>query len=287
MFAIINEINMKTLLQFFIILFALSLQNTAFSQDIYIRDKPIPCLNKKFSIIVHIVRDSFGLPGIPEMMVEENIETLNKDFEPMCVSFEVCEFRYIDNFQYDTLELARNEWAELQTIYHQENRINLFLVTTIDTDNPSVICGFANLEGITKTQDGGIVMLKSCIGADFRSLSHEMGHYFGLLHTFEGQGVELVDGSNCTVVGDLICDTPADPYMPGQNLENFINIDVDGDGKLECRFINGARDANGEYYRPDVGNIMSYYPDECKCGFTKDQFAKMAEVCLSAPDKMW
>jgi hypothetical protein len=42
---------------------------------------------------------------------------------------------------------------------------------------------------------------------------HEMGHYFGLPHTFEyfdKPDRELPDGSNCSVAGDRFCDTPAD-----------------------------------------------------------------------------
>lgn len=284
MFAIINEINMKTLLQFFIILFALSSYNPAFGQDLYTRDQPIECLNKKFSIVAHIVRDTFGLPNITEMTISENIERLNRDFEPMCVAFEICEFRYIDNFQYDTLDVdpnGLNEWEEMQVKYHEQNRINIFFATEIIINDPTFQCGFATQDGITQVHNGGIVMLKSCIDADSKAISHEMGHYFGLLNTFEGQGAELVDGSNCTTIGDLLCDTAADPFIAGQAPSSYVDVG------LGCRFINQTLDANGEYYRPDVGNIMSNYQDECRCSFTNDQFAKMAEVCLNAPDKMW
>ena len=53
----------------------------------------------------------------------------------------------------------------------------------------------------------------------------------------------------------------------------------------QCEFIFPALDANGEYYQPDVGNIMSAYP--CKCGFTREQYLKMAEVYFSSSVKQF
>ena len=46
---------------------------------------------------------------------------------------------------------------------------------------------------------------------------HEMGHFFGLLHTHGYSNTvktdEFVDGSNCNEAGDYFCDTPADPRL--------------------------------------------------------------------------
>ncbi len=48
---------------------------------------------------------------------------------------------------------------------------------------------------------------------DGATIAHEMGHYFGLLHTHEtANGTELVNGTNCGTAGDLLCDTPADGF---------------------------------------------------------------------------
>jgi len=109
------------------------------------------------------------------------------------------------------------------------------------------------------------------------TLTHEMGHMFGLLHTFEGNGIELVNGSNCETEGDLICDTPADPFVEGDDMSLYIGED--------CEFISIKLDSNFQYYQPDVGNIMSYYP--CSCGFTRGQYLKMAETFLNSDPKMW
>lgn len=82
-----------------------------------------------------------------------------------------------------------------------------------------------------------------------QTLAHELGHNFGLYHTFSTFGhpitQELVNGANCDTTGDLVCDTPADPY-PQSSFDS-------------CRYTGTATDANGDPYQPDVFNIMSYY----------------------------
>ena len=238
--------------------------SSSFSQT----KQKLPCLDRKFTIIVHIVRDSLGQPNITETDISSAISVVNQDFSPICVSFEICEFRYIDNFQYDILD-EQNEVPELEIKYHEKNRINMYLVQNTSSGNSFAMSTIGDLDG------GGIVIVKI---SGPRVYSHEMGHYFGLPHTFAGSG-ELVDGSNCSTTGDLICDTPADPFIDGTDGENYVDAN--------CRFIDMQQDANGDYYTPDVGNIMSYYPDRCKCGFTYDQFWIMANTYLNSNPKMW
>lgn len=239
--------------------------------------EPLPCLDKKFTIVVHILKDSVGETTITEALILAAIDSLNSNFSPICVSFEVCEFKIIDNFQYDDIRWDP-EWDEMIVKYHEQNRINMFFVTSMDSYGA---CGKATLAGIANMENGGIVILKdpSCSAATSKTITHEMGHYFGLSHTFEGSGIELVDGSNCTTEGDEVCDTPGDPFVEGENVATY----VDGN----CRFISMKKDANGDFYDPIVGNTMSYYPNTCACGFTPEQFVKMANTYLNSNPKMW
>lgn len=232
----------------------------------------IPCVDKTFSVVAHIFKDTFGLTTITEPEILEIFKKVNLDFAPICVSFEVCEFQYHDNYQYDMHERPL-DWQEMQNLYHVNKRVNFYYVKNINV--PAATCGYAGLAGIGDLFDNGIVIQKtgSCCGITSKTHSHELGHYFGLEHTFMDGGTnELVDGSNCATAGDGICDTPADPFDNASAVSAWVN---------NCRFINTGKDANNEYYDPIVGNIMSYYPDECACGFTDDQFRKMAATYLS------
>jgi hypothetical protein len=247
--------------------------------------KQLPCIDKKFSVVVHIFKDSLGSPGVKESDIVANLAGVNAYFSKICVSFEVCEFRYIDNFLYDQSTISSGDyWQQVQQLYNVNNRINIYYVTDI---SPSA-AGIADLGGICNMSSGGIRVNKQSV-LNNRVLVHEMGHYFGLKHTFvETRTTELVDGSNSLTTADEIEDTPADPYIPSDMLlmGTYINFDP----KRECEFIYKtmpfAVDANGMFYAPLVGNIMSYYPGSCDCGFTDGQYLKMAATYLSNP-KMW
>ncbi len=222
----------------------------------------LPCLDKRFSVQVHIVLDSLGEANITETDIEEQFNSINGDFDDICVSFEVCDFNYIENFQWDTMEEAGNyQWNQMLDAHHQDFRINVFYIEFIEDG----AAGFAGLGAINVTDGNGICMTKAG-GAG--TLLHEMGHYWGLEHTFStDNGAELADGSNCATAGDLICDTPADPYVdPGES----------SDYETNCIFVSQLTDANGDFYDPDVGNIMSYY--DCACHFSYDQYNAMADL---------
>lgn len=251
------------------------------AQTYHTQEAPLPCLNKDFSVVVHVVRDTFGNLNINTDEINDRIVVLNELFKPICTRFVVCDLRFIDNFQYDDVA-DMEEWEEMLVKYHQPHRINLFFVRSSFGGQQE--CGFATPGGIRDVQSGGILVQKfDCIATGRHTLPHLMGHYFGLLHTFQGNGTELVNGSNCSTEGDEICDTPADPYREGQPLQSYL------DPRIPCRFTFQGQDANDEYYRPDVGNLMSYYydPMECRCAFSHHQFLRMANNYLDAPAKMW
>jgi hypothetical protein len=213
-----------------------------------------------------------GAPGILEVDIETMVDAIKPFWEPICVDFEICEFRYIDNFQYDD-HIQATETPQMQMEHNEDYRINIYFVTATDVD-----ASYATGGGISIMDGGGIVMLKD---AGFMTLAHEMGHYFGLPHTFEGAGMigaELVDGSNCLTAGDGICDTPADPYIDPGDETTYLDVNT-------CEYTFMGQDANGDYYTPLVSNIMSYY-HSCKCNFTYGQYQKMVETYYINPG-MW
>ncbi len=243
--------------------------------------KRLPCIDKKFSVVVHVFRDSLGNLGVNELDIKKNMDVVNKYFSKICVSFEVCEFRIIDNFLYDPSTIGRYDyWKHVQQLYNVKNRINLYYVSSITGDES----GMTEIGAICKTDSFGIRVDKKSVNSN-RVLVHQMGHYFGLKHTFEDSRTkELADGSNSLITADEIEDTPADPYIPADKtlLQTYINFD----NKRKCEYIYNAMDSKGKYYAPLVGNIMSHYPEMCDCGFTDGQYLKMAETYMSNP-KMW
>lgn len=85
-----------------------------------------------------------------------------------------------------------------------------------------------------------------------RSISHEVGHCLGLLHTFEtAGGIERIDGIGCSSLGDRVCDTQADPYAYF-NTACFSN--------MGCIYTGSCLDpAFATHFTPPYNNIMSYW----------------------------
>jgi hypothetical protein len=113
-----------------------------------------------------------------------------------------------------------------------------------------------------------------------RSLSHLLGSFFGLFPTHEtlANGIELVDGSNCEIAGDLICDTPADE-LGGSN------------GRIgNCQIIMDDQKQQVETsltYEVPLCNLMSTYTSSCDMQFTREQFNRMLLIMKTGRSYLW
>lgn len=237
----------------------------------------LPCLDKEFSIFVHVIEDSLGNGGISATSIREQVEEMNVLFAPICTRFSVCNVEYYPTYQFKNI-WKPDQVVEMEKRYFVKHVINLFV---IESQNlvAGEFCGFGRHLGINNPYSGSIFVYKNCLQPT--TIAHQLGHYFGLLHTWTGSGIELVDGSNCATEGDQICDTPADPFDPEVEFPPYL-----GQDRENCLFVYPETDANGEYYRPDVGNIMSAYQD-CYCGFTRQQLELMAKNYLVSSTKKW
>lgn len=93
--------------------------------------------------------------------------------------------------------------------------------------------------------------------------THEIGHYLGLYHTFQGG----CDTGTCDTSGDLVCDTPAE------------NTATSGcpEGKDTCP-------ATG---LDPIHNYMDYSTDACYTNFTTGQDTRMNQQVLAYTTRSW
>jgi hypothetical protein len=238
------------------------------------------CYGKKFSVAVHLIEDSSGNTNISQAMIDADLDVLNSQFSPMCISFNVCSTYYHPNLRSDTVNLANNiKNKEISTLYHVPSAINIYYVEKIIS--PYQDCSYApqgsESEPLSTPTRDAIFIQKSCSNGGKAILS-SMGHYFGLYHTSDTiNGVELADGSNCKTAGDLICDTPGDPFI--HNTTTTDNV---------CNLDPPIKDINDHYYTPDFCNIMSYYSNPCdSLHFTVGQYNRMLEIIEKGRKYLW
>ena len=155
------------------------------------------------------------------------------------------------------------------------NAINVYFPNTIQFGSLAV-SGYAYFPSTLASTNRLFVQASNA--TDLRTFTHELGHYFNLLHTFQGStdpnlaNRELVQGGNCATKGDLVCDTPADPY--GRDSVSL----------LGCSYTGTARDPQNQLYNPSLSNIMSYYPIACGNTFTGGQMNRISGGVLLRTD---
>ncbi|HVX28324.1 MAG TPA: T9SS type A sorting domain-containing protein, partial [Parafilimonas sp.] len=165
--------------------------------------------------------------------------------------------------------------------YQVPNCINVFYMQKINGNNPSCggNCGYGGiaLGGIP----GTYCLIASGNIASGQTISHEVGHCMGLLHTFEpNNGYEDIDGTNSSTSADLIADTPADPYVFKSQNNSCFALSTDG-----CKYAGTCTDPkNQTNYSPPYSNLMSYwwstgcYPS---LAITNDQFSRINSYLLT------
>jgi hypothetical protein len=239
--------------------------------NVHAKNKNLPCINKEFNLYVHVGLDSLGQKLMTEDKIKELLSEANKAFEPICISFNYCKIDYARDYSFNRIK-DEIEVDLLKSRFHKKRRLNLYIVGTIFEPNRN---SYSSPKGITDETNGIIIIPKTGLG-----LIHELGSTFGLLHTFENSlEYEKVDGSNCKTSGDLLCDTPADPF----DINKLYGLYLDT-GK--CKFQFPGTDKNGEYYKTEIGNYMTHY--FCAhCFFTTSQYEIMADTYLKSDFKMW
>ncbi len=138
---------------------------------------------------------------------------------------------------------------------------NIWLVSSIKGEIPPTIfeCGSWQRVGYGGYASAGGGLVVSSLSGPL--VAHEMGHFLSLLHTFQGQNCANAD---CTIDGDLVCDTPPDrstKSSPCNNPENSCNTDT----------ISGP-------FKKDVPDNISNFMDygsPCPSVFTQGQSDRM------------
>lgn len=216
-------------------------------------------------IQVHIVGNDEGNGYYSVSDLFATLCRLNNDFADANLYFYVeDDIYYINNSEY--YDHDYNSGYEMMYKNNVNDRINIYFVNTPMEGN----CGYFSPQG------DAVAISKSCQGDDGTTLTHELGHFLSLPHTFYGwegrtyesdpiraNRQERVNGSNCRTTGDGFCDTPPD-YISD---------------RWQCPYNKTYTDPNGDELNIDGTLFMSYANDECTNRFSQEQMDAMnAEI---------
>ena len=204
-----------------------------------------------------------------------NFVTLNRDFKSLGLQFYLVnkgDLTILNNTNIH--EAPRDFPSEIQAL-KDPKAVNVFVTkNTYEASNGGTILAYYTKEGDHIVEDNSKVGNNS-------TLTHEMGHFFSLPHTFfgweddpydeakhgnpaslttapsYGAKVELMDKSNCSTSADKICDTPPD-----------YNFGYTASG---CNFNKKIRDSNGDTILTMKNNFMSYFSNCTDFAFTEGQ----------------
>jgi hypothetical protein len=214
--------------------------------------------NAEVPVYVHVIQENATTGAVPAQRIADQIAVLNSSFAGTTggnatgISFRLIDTDVTINPDWYPLIVDSAQEAAAKTALREggARALNLYIV------DAGELLGWATFPqqypGGPAT-DGVVVETTSLPGnappyGQGDTATHEVGHWLGLFHTFQG---------GCTPPGDLIADTPAEATS-----------------HFGCPTVDSCPDPGND----PVDNFMSYADDACMHRFTPLQGDRMHEL---------
>lgn len=215
----------------------------------------IPCDSVVYHLnIFNIKNDS--LTYNDEIVFDTILPFLNIVFAPACISFKICKFDTIFDYNYYKMENEQfiNEKDALLNMVYNPYVINVYWNYASTKETFNGIC-------VPRSKQPAIFIANK---ADWRTHSYhyfakQLLRYFGLRNTSSYPGdQELANATNGEFAADSIWDTPADPFFLGNgNAMLMPSLSRRTDSGFHYFYHDSIKDANGDFYNPMINNLMS------------------------------
>lgn len=242
-------------------------------------------------VVVHIIHSN-GEGNISKAQIEDGIKNLNEEFskthadtgnirtafKSIAADVEI-EFRLANKDPNGNctegitrtnsiLTYEATNSVKSLAYWSKDKYLNFWVVNSIGSGTGGTTLGYAQFPFFNNTNYGAVVINRAwgSIGtanADRGVISHEVGHMFDLLHTFQSGC-----GNFCQNSGDRVCDTPptsGQTFTCNNSLNTCSNDTRGGTAGNPNPFAANQLNMNE--------NFMSY--DDCRAMFTEGQKTRM------------
>lgn len=229
----------------------------------------------RIPVVVHVISNTSGTGNLSDALVQSQIAVLNEDFRaaagsPAATGFDTkIEFFLattdpLGNPTNGIRRYTNNTWFNdtgsywLSIAWDTTRYMNIYTNSAGGGGVLGYVPDLPQGTSVLNTSADRVVILYSAFGRPAtggapynqgRTCTHEVGHFMGLYHTFQGG----CGTTSCYTTGDRICDT-----QPEQTARFGCPV-----GATSCA-------------TPDpIRNFMDYTDDTCMTGFSPEQGARM------------
>ena len=204
---------------------------------------------------VHVIRSNTGDGDVSTTMINNQITVLNNAYADAGISFTLVTTDHTNNSTWYTVTPGTPAETAMKTSLHQGGKgdLNLYLANIGDDLLGWSTFPFKNAGG---AMDGVVLLNESLPGGTATPYNlgdtgtHEVGHWFGLYHTFQG---------GCQKRNDYVDDTAAEKSPA-------FGCPV---GRDTCTRNTGL---------DPINNFMDYTDDDCMFEFTSGQYTRMQNM---------